>query len=216
MSGTDLRTSTLVDSLVGLPAADAAAVALAQAIDPEIQALATAAHTCALLSRVATLTSDECDAVAEWFGLVQLEGWGLAGVERKRAVLAEMVEVYQRRGTLWAWDRVSTILETPAEWDGGAAVWDDGAAVWDERDGMYTLTEWWEQTPLDPAYTYRVDAAIEHRGLTLDEIRHLGEVLRAYVPARAELLVLSETIALDSDLIHAGYPEIGLHMEVLP
>lgn len=216
MSGTDLRTSTLVDSLVGLPAQDADAIALAQGIDAEVQALATAAHTCALLSRVATLTSDECDAVAGWFGLVQLEGWGLAGVERKRAVLAEMVEVYQRRGTLWAWDRIIDILETPAEWDGGDAVWDDGAAVWDARDGMYTLTEWWEMFPEDPPYTYRINADIEHRGLSLDEICHLREVLDAYIPARAELYELSETVSLDSELIHAGYPEMGLLMEVLP
>jgi len=216
VSGTDIRTATTVDLLTGLPAQDADAVALATALDLEIQTLAATAANCALLSRVASLTSAECDAVAGWFGLVQLEGWGLSSVERKRAVLLEMVEVYQRRGTIWAWERMVEILETPASWDAGAAVWDGGAAVWDSRDGMYTLTEWWEQTPLDPAYTYRVDATIEHRGLTLAEIRHLREVLDAYIPARAELYELSETITIESELVCAGYPELGLHMEVYP
>lgn len=215
MSGTDLRTASSADLLSGLPAQDADAIALAQALDPEIQALAGLAETCALLSRVPYLTEAQCDAVGRWFRLVELEGWGLADVARKRAVLAEMVEVYQRRGTRWAWDRVSTILETPATWDGGAAVWDGGGAVWDSREGMYSLTEWFD-TPPDPPYTYRVDATIEHRGLSLDEVRQLGEVLKAYIPARAELLELSETISLDSELVCAGYPEIGVLMEVLP
>lgn len=213
---TDIRTASLVDELVGLVAADEDAVALAQALDPEIQDLATHAEECAFLSRIADLDEDQCDAVARWFRLVELEGWAVAGVERKRAVLLEMVEVYQRRGTRWAWDRITTILETPVLWDDGDAVWDDGDAIWDERDGMYSLTEWWQHDPPDPAHTYRVDALIEHVGLTLAEIQHLLEVLEVYVPAREQLLELSETIEIDSELVCASYPEIGLHIEVYP
>lgn len=213
---TDIRTASLVDLLAGLAAADSDAVALVQALDPELQEIAGLAEQCAYFSRVPDLSEEQCDEAGQWFGLTALEGWDSAGVDRKRAVLAEMVDVYRRRGTRWALERVLSILETPAVWDGGAAVWDAGAAVWDIREDMYTVTEWWEQTPADPAYTYRVDALIEHRGLSLDELRHLDQVLLAYVPARAELYELSETIPLESDLLCAGYSELGLLIEVYP
>jgi hypothetical protein len=213
--GTDVRTASLAVSLAGLPAADPDAVALAQALDPQIQEIATLAEQCAFFSRIAGLTSGQCDEVARWFKLVELEGWALADVARKRAVLAEMVNIYRRRGTRWALERVLGILETVLTvWDGGGTVWDGGSTVWDERDGMYTVEEWWERTPPDPACTYRIDATIEHHGLTLDEIRHLGQVLEAYVPARAHLYELSETITLSSGLLIAGYPEIGIDVEV--
>jgi len=213
---TDIRTGTAVDLLAGLVAEDADAVALVEALDPEIQEVATLAEQAALLSRIASLTEEQADEVAEWFALSRLEGWGLADLARKRTVLAEMVDVYRRRGTLWAWNRVSEILETPVLWDDGDAEWDAGAAVWDGREGMYTLTEWWEQTPDDPPYTYRVDATIEHHGLSLDELRQLREVLDAYIPARAELLELSETLSVESDLLCGGYAELGLFIEVDP
>ena len=213
---TDIRSGTALDLLVGLAAQDADARALVQALDPEIREVAALAEQCALLSRIPELSEEQADRVGEWFRLVQLEGWGSAGLARKRFVLAEMVEVYRRRGTRWAWDRVTSILETPVDWDGGDAVWDEGEADWDDRSGMYSLTEWWEQEPDDPPYTYRVDALIEHRGLTLDEARHLREVLAVYLPARAELLELSETIHASSELVCAGHPELGLRVEVLP
>lgn len=210
---TDIRTASLVDELVGLVAADEDAVALARAMDPQTQDLATHAEECAFFSRIADLDETQCDEVARWFRLVELEGWDVAGLDRKRTILAQMVEVYRRRGTRWAWDRITEILETPVLWDDGHAEWDMGGAVWDERDGMWSLTEWFD-TPPDPPYTYRVDALIEHRGLTLAEIRHILQVLDAYVPLRAHLLELSETMEVDSDLVCAGYPEIGLHIEV--
>jgi len=216
VSGQDIRTAILVTGLTGLVAQDADAVALAEALDPELQEIATLAEQCALLSRISSLTMEQADEVAAWFSLSALEGWGLATLAAKRTILAEMVDVYRRRGTPWALDRVLSILETPASWDDGAAIWDDGSAIWDSRDGMYTVTEWWEQTPPDPSCTYRVDAAIVHRGLSLDELRHLDQVLEAYVPLRAHLHELSESIALESPLLCAGYCELGLLIEVTP
>ena len=212
---TDIRTASLVDRLAGLVAEDADAVALAQALDPEVQALAAAAEECSFLSRIADLAEAQCDEVARWFRLAELEGWGVAGLTRKRAVLAEMVNVYRRRGTRWALERIFGILETPATgWDGGEAEWDGGEAGWDSRTGMSTLTEWWERPPADPPHTYRVDAEILYRGLTLAEIRYLEQVLAAYIPAREQRLELSESIPLESQLLCAGYPEIGLLIEV--
>jgi len=214
--GADIRTGTLLDALVGLVAADADARALAQALDPELREIAALAETCALLSRIPQLSATQADELARWFRLTDLEGWSAAGLTRKRAVLAEMVEVYQRRGTRWALERVLGILETPAtEWDDGGSVWDEGEAGWDSRDGMYSIEEWWQRTPADPPFTYRIDAGIEFRGLTLDELRRLQQVLDAYVPVRAHLLELSESIALESQLLCAGYPEVGLLIEVL-
>jgi len=214
VSGQDIRTGSLVASLTGLVADDADAVALAEALDPEIQEIATLAEQCALLSRIPSLTMEQADEVAAWFRLSALEGWGLASLAVKRTILAEMVDVYRRRGTRWALDRVLGILETPASWDGGDAIWDDGDAVWDSREDMYTVTEWWEQTPADPACTYRVEAEILHRGLTVAELRHLAQVLDAYVPLRAHLYELSESIPLDFPLVCASYAELGLLIEV--
>lgn len=211
---TDIRTASLVDLLAGLVAEDADAVALAQALDPVVQEIAALAEQCAYLSRIDDLTEEQADEVAVWFRLTALEGWGSAGLARKRSVLAEMVDVYRRRGTRWALERLFSILETPTVWDGGATVWDGGATVWDSRDGMYSVEEWWEAAPVGPPHTYRVDAEILHWGLTLDEIRHLRQVLDAYTPAREELLELSETIPLESQLLCAGYPEVGLLIEV--
>lgn len=210
----DIRTASLVDSLAGLVAEDDDAVALAQALDPEIQAIAALAEQCAFFSRISSLTSEQCDEVARWFRLTELEGWGLADVDRKRSVLAEMVDVYRRRGTRWALERVLSILETPASWDSGAATWDGGSAVWDSRSGMYTVSEWWEQIPAADPHTYRVDAEILHRGLSLDEIRHLHQVLQAYVPAREQLEEIGETIPIESQLLCAGHPDVGLLIEV--
>jgi len=213
--GTDIRTSTLLDALAGLVAEDPDARALAQALDPELREIATLAETCALLSRIPQLSEAQADQLARWFRLTELEGWSAAGLARKRAVLAEMVEVYRRRGTRWALERVLGILETPAtEWDDGGSVWDEGEAGWDTRDGMYSVEEWWQRVPADPPFTYRIDAGIEFRGLTLDELRRLQQVLDAYVPVRAHLLELSESIALESQLLCAGYPEVGLLIEV--
>jgi len=201
---TDIRTASLVDMLTGLVAEDADAVALAQALDTEIQALATLAEQCAFFSRIADLTEEQCDEAARWFKLVELEGWGLAGVERKRAALLEMVNVYRRRGTRWAWKRVAEILETPVTVDGEER----------SRDGMYSLIEWWEDDPAADPHTYRVDALIEWVGLTLAEIRHMIQVCTAYVPTRERLREFSETLELESDLLLACYPEVGLHIEV--
>ena len=241
--GTDIRTGTLLDALAGLVAQDPDARALAQALDPELREIAELAETCALLSRIPQLSEAQADELARWFRLTDLEGWSAAGLARKRAVLAEMVEVYRRRGTRWALERVLGILETPATtwwagggavwdgggaawdggtsiWDGGTAVWggvviwDDGAAAWDGRDGMYSIEEWWQHVPPDPPFTYRIDAAIAQRGLTLDELRCLQQVLDAYVPVRAHLLELSESIALESQLRCAGHCEVGLLIEV--
>ena len=213
---TDIRTASLVDQLAGLVALDDDAVALAQALDPQLQALATLAEQCAYLSRISELTSDQADAVAIWFGLVGLEGWADASLARKRTVLSEMVEVYQRRGTLWAWDRIIGILEGTTAWDGGATEWDAGATIWDDDSGMITLTEWWEQTPTDPPYTYRINIDVQHAGLTLAGMRHLRQVLDAYVPDRAELLELSETFSETFPLVAAGWPTVGIYIEVLP
>jgi len=214
-SGTDIRTGTLLETLTGLVAEDPDARALAQALVPEIRQIAALAETCALLSRIPHLSEAQADQLARWFRLTDLEGWSDAGLTRKRAVLAEMVEVYRRRGTRWALERVLGILETPAtEWDGGGSVWDEGEAGWDSRDGMYSIEEWWQRTPADPPFTYRIDAGIEFRGLTLDELRRLQQVLDAYVPVRAHLLELSESIALESQLLCAGYSELGLLIEV--
>ena len=213
--GTDIRTGTLLDALAGLVAEDPDARALAQALDPEIREIAALAETCALLSRIPQLSNAQADQVARWFRLTELEGWSAAELARKRSVLAEMVEVYRRRGTRWALERVLGILETPAtDWDGGGAVWDEGEAGWDGRDGMYSVEEWWQRTPADPPFTYRVDAGVEFRGLTLDELRRLQQVLDAYVPVRAHLLELSESIPLETQLLCAGYPEVGLLIEV--
>jgi P2-related tail formation protein len=213
--GTDIRTGTVLDSLAGLVAEDPDARALALALDPELREIATLAETCALLSRIPQLSEAQADQLARWFRLTELEGWSAAGLARKRAVLAEMVEVYRRRGTRWALERVLGILETPAtEWDDGGSVWDEGEAGWDSRDGMYSVEEWWQRAPADPPFTYRIDAGIEFRGLTLDELRRLQQVLDAYVPVRAHLLELSESIALESQLLRAGYPEAGLLIEV--
>lgn len=212
---TSILTGSLVDALAGLVAEDADAVALVQALDPEIQAIAALAEQCAFFSRVPSLTEAQADKAARWFGLVDLEGWATAGLERKRTVLAQMVNVYRRRGTRWAWDRVTELMETPALWDGGAVEWDAGAAVWDIRTNMLSLTEWWQSVPPDPPFTYRVDALIEHRGLTLTELANLMQILDAYVPVRAHLLELSETMTVESTLVCGGFPEIGLHTEVL-
>lgn len=201
---TDIRTASLVDMLTGLVAEDADAVALAQALDTEIQAIATLAEQCAFFGRISSLTEEQCDEVARWFKLVELEGWAGAGLTRKRAVLLEMVNVYRRRGTRWAWDRVTEILETPVTVD----------AVVRSRDGMYSLIEWWEEDPSADAHTYRVDALIEWVGLTLAEIRHMIQVCTAYVPTRERLREFSETLELESDLLLACYPEVGLHIEV--
>jgi hypothetical protein len=211
---TDIRTASLVDLLAGLVAEDADAVALAQALDPVVQEIATLAEQCAFFSRIADLTEEQADEVAAWFHLTALEGWGSAGLVRKRIVLAEMVDVYRRRGTRWALERLFGILETPTVWDGGGTVWDGGATVWDSRDGMLSIEEWWQAAPVGPPHTYRVDAEILHWGLTLDEIRHLHQVLDAYTPAREELFELSETIPIESQLLCAGYPEVGLLIEV--
>ena len=212
----DIRTGSLVDSLTGLVAADADAVALSQALDPEIQAVATLAEQCAFFSRVPSLTAEQADEVGRWFRLTDLEGWAAADIVRKRAVLLEMVDVYRRRGTRWALERMLGILDRPVvEWDGGGAIWDDGDAVWDIQVGMYSVEEWWERTPPDPPFTYRVDAEVLHYGLSLAELRQLAEVLDAYVPVRAHLLELSETIPIESTLVCGGYPELGLHIEVL-
>lgn len=212
----DIRSASLVDQLAGLVAQDADAIALAQALDPELQEIAGIAETCALLSRIADLTVAQCDAVARWFRFVELEAWSGVDVAGKRAVLAKIINVYRRRGTRWALERVLSILETSTTWDGGATVWDDGATVWDSRDGMYTLEEWWERTPNDAPFTYRVDALIEHRGLSLDEVRHLGQVLDVYVPARAHLLVLSETMERSATIACCSYSDSGSIIEVGP
>lgn len=193
MSGADIRTASLVEQLAGLVAEDADAVALAQALDPELREIAGLAETCALLSRISQLSALQCDEVGRWFRLTQLEGWASASLTRKRQVLAEMVDVYRRRGTRWALERVLGVVEQASH---------------------YTVTEWWERTPPDPPYTYRVDAEVLEQGLSLDELRHLRQVLEAYVPARARLLELSESIPIESQLLCAGYPEVGLFIEV--
>lgn len=211
---TDIRTASLVDLLAGLVAEDADAVALAQALDPVVQEIAGLAEQCSYFSRIASLTEAQCDEVAAWFRLVDLEAWATAGLARKRTVLAEMVDVYRRRGTRWALDRLFSILETSASWDGGTTTWDGGASIWDQRDGMYSLVEWWQDSPPAAPHTYRVDAEIEVLGLSLVEIRHLRQVLDAYVPAREQLSELSETFPVDCGLRLAGTCSVGLHIEV--
>lgn len=185
----DIRNASLLDFLPDSIAADPDVVALSQAIAPELREVSAAILDAIVLPRVASQSEAVLDALAWGFGLLQYEGWGTATLARKRALMAQVVALYRRRGTTWAVRRALDLL---------------GEA--------YTLTEW-HQTGGDP-FTYRLQILVGAGGLTTAQLERARELVEAYGPARAYPEEISALVAVDGDAAAVGVPVVGLDLTV--
>lgn len=157
----DIRNASLLDFLPDSISGDPDVLALSAAIDPELRVVSAAILEALVLPRVALQSEAVLDALAWGFGLVRMVGWDGAPLAQKRALMAQIVMVYRRRGTTWAVRRALDLL---------------GEA--------YTLTRWHETPPDDP-WSYRLQIIVGGGGLPAAVVASARQLVEAYGQATA-------------------------------
>lgn len=185
----DIRSASLLDFLPDSISADPEILALSKAIDPELQAVSAAILEAIVLPRAAVQSEVVLDALAWGFGLLEHEGWGTATIERKRALMAQVVALYKRRGTVWAVRRALDLL---------------GEA--------YTLTEW-HQTGGNP-FTYRLQIIVSESGLTTAQLESARALVEAYGPIVAYPEEISALVSVESATVSVQAASVGLVVAV--
>ncbi len=113
----DLYTVSLLDILPDNLKADPQVQALAEAITPELQAIARAIDECLFLPRLDELPEDVVDLLA-WQYHVDFYDTSLS-LEQKRRLVKESFQWHKRKGTPWAVEQVVSIVfpgAKVAEW----------------------------------------------------------------------------------------------------
>lgn len=136
-----------------------------RAIDSEVQALVGQLDKCRLWSAIDDLPEAVLNLLAGQFSLLELEGWNVATVAAKRAMLKNVLLIYRRKGTLWSVERILHLI-------GFAGV----------------ITEWWD-ADLDP-YLWDVDVDVQDEEVTQAALRQFRQLVEVTRPVRSPLNLL--------------------------
>jgi hypothetical protein len=163
----DLRDASLLDILPESLLTDDDAVAIAQALDFEIQEVSAAIAQALVLPNIAELTVEVCNEFGWAMRFDELQLWDDATVEGKRALLAGSLHTRKKSGTRYAVRRIFDLMQVSGE-----------------------LVEWFEEGA--PAYTYRIRLIITGGpGITLHQFLVLSELTHRFAPTRCQLSELA-------------------------
>lgn len=184
----DLRSVELLQITPSSIAEDADIQALSSAIDPELRAVAESILEAVILPRIMEQPEPVLDALAWGFGLLAVDGYGDADLDRKRAYMQDVIGVYLRRGTVWAVRRALSIV----------------------HDADVHLTEWWQESPAGDPFSYRVALEVGPLGVTAQTIQRVREMLLYYAPKRAYIAELSTVTHAPASMIFAAACTTGV------
>jgi len=166
----DLRDVSLVELMPESIKADPDMVAIALALDPEIQEVSAAIVDALILPRISVLPEAILDELAWAFNLNSLQIWDVATIEGKRALLANIFAIRKKSGTRFAVRRVFDLMSV-----------------------VGSVVEWFEEGAAP--YTYRLRIFVDEVGITLSQLVQINELTHRFAPTRAYL----REFAVESD-----------------
>jgi phage tail P2-like protein len=175
---TDLSDLTLLQILPDSIRGDEQVQAMAEALQPDIDALNALIPTIELYSRIDELPEPILRMLA-WEHRVYKNEWALAQtIEAKRDLVRNSFELNQRRGTRQSLERVLSLLDVDA-----------------------SVQEWFEYG--GEPYRFKVNVlSIGGQSLTAEQFAQVNAIVEQYKPLRAALETIDST--LESDDVY-GY-----------
>lgn len=158
-------------------------IALSQAIEPEMHFVATAINEAIALPRIAELDDPILDEIAWGFRLNELTLWTDATTEGKRRLLAQIMIIMKRSGTVFAVKRIFDLLQLTGR-----------------------IVEWFEEAA--PAYTYRIIIDASEIGITLHVLQQIPELTYRFAPASRLMSQLAVEGNVSGQLL--PYPVVGM------
>ena len=156
-----------------------------RAIDSEVQSLVSQLGNCRLWSGIDDLPEAVLNLLAGQFKLLELEGWNVATIAAKRAMLKEVLLIYRRKGTPWAIERSLLLI------------------------GLVGVIEEWFNHGRDP-YTWRLNIIVQPEGVTWAHLHQLFQLVEAHRPARSPLERLSMRATEEKTVYVSGTVQGGL------
>lgn len=191
----DLRDTylSLLDFVPESIASDPDIIALCIALDPELRDVSQSIVEAIILPRISEVPEWVLDELAWTHRLDRLQVWDSATVDGKRAILADIFNIRKRSGTRYALERVFSLLSVTG-----------------------SIVEWFDDSPVAAAYTYRYRITVVDVGITKDQLVQLGELTYRFAPASrklSEFAVESEkgggvgpaVVTLDGRLVEISY-----------
>jgi len=184
MSSANINTITLERLLPPNLATLPDAQLIMRAIDPEFQDLVGRMIECSLWPRIDDLDEAILDLLADQYRLLDLEGWRVASVARKRAMLKEIFLIYRCKGTPWSIERVLLLLDLVGE-----------------------VEEWFDHG-LDP-FLWDILLDVQSAGVTQATLRQLYQLIEVTRPKRSPLRRLKLRITETAPLYFSGVIQGG-------
>jgi phage tail P2-like protein len=159
----DLRTASLLDFLPESIASDPDVIAMAKALDPELQSVAQDIIQAVILPNIANITDENVlDSLAWAFRLNELQLWDDATIAGKQALLVNILAILKKSGTRFAVRRIFDLMSL-----------------------VGVVVEWWEESAA--AYTYRLRIIIDEIGITLSQLLQVSELTHRFESTRSQL-----------------------------
>lgn len=166
----DLRSASLIDFLPPSLRKDPEVLALALALDPEMQEVTEAIVEAIVLPRINELDEEILDELAWAFRLDRLQIWDVATVAGKKALLANIFAIRKKSGTRFAVRRVFDLMSLVGE-----------------------VVEWFEEAAAPG--TYRIRLFVDEVGITRSQLIQIDELTHRFARAGARL----REFAVESD-----------------
>lgn len=198
----DLRSANLIDFAPDSLAGDVEIIAMCVALDPELQSVGLAIINATILPRIADLdppdpnvsgyqSTPTLEALAWGFRLDELQIWDTAPRAGKIALLQNIFAVRKKSGTRFAVRRIFDLLAVTGN-----------------------VVEWWQDTPIAAAYTYRLRVIVTTSGVTLAQLQQVPELVYRFAGARNQLSELAVEAEPDAPLTIGASPMIGVYLIV--
>lgn len=166
----DLRSASIIDFLPPSLRTDPEVLALALALDPELQEVSEAIVNAIILPRIDNLDETILDELAWAFRFDRLQIWDVATIEGKRALLKNVFAIRKKSGTRFAVRRVFDLMELVGQ-----------------------VVEWFEEDAAPG--TYRLRLFVDEVGITLLQLIQISELTHRFARASAQL----SEFAVESD-----------------
>jgi phage tail P2-like protein len=178
----DLRDASLIDFLPESIAQDSEIFALSLAIDPEMRDVGAAIIEAAVLPRIAELPETILNELGWAFRLTELTLWDTATADGKRGLLVNIFAIRKKSGTRFAVRRIFDLLSV-----------------------VGSVIEWFEDSPIRPAFTYRIVLTVTDTELALATLLQIPELTNRFAPTRANL----SEVAVATDRLGSLLPYVA-------
>ena len=189
MTRLDLRGISLLDLVPESIASDPEVIAMAAALDPELQAVSEAIIGVVILPNIAELDESILNELGWAFRLNELQLWDSATVEGKRALLVNIFAIRKKSGTRFAVRRIFDLVSVV---------------------GM--LIEWWEEGAAP--FSYRLLITVGDVGITAAQLSQTQELTYRFAPARAWLREIGVETNRQGPLLLYPALTVGQHITI--